>query len=183
MIKNLFIFWFFIFIINLSCDNKSESKIIKKDTTRVVNDMIINLENKIDEKEDTEKEWLVNFYKNYISFYINSPNRLNKAKLPLFFKQLDSIKKKHCTESFYLKQKENEIVSDFDYITNNEFLCTQSLNSLEVFKKINENDVYIVSFIAEYPKNENESEYKKISFEATVINNNGVYKISKTCCF
>jgi hypothetical protein len=131
---------------------------------------------------DLGKNWLFNFYTDYINFYINSPNRKDKSKLPLFFKQLDSIKKENCTENF-LKYQQEDFIKDFDFITNNEFICEQSLESLVINKKKGVNDIYIVSFIAEYPLNESNSEYKKISFDVTIVNDNGTYKISKTCCF
>jgi hypothetical protein len=164
-----------------SCKNDKNS--IPEDKTQgsdLRNDKY--LRNESTKSNDLGKKWLFNFYKDYINFYLNSPNSKEKSKLPLFFKQLDSIKKENSTEIFYKYQKE-DFIKDFDFITNNEFICEQSLESLVINQKNDEKDIYVVSFIAEYPLNELESEFKKINFDVTIMNENGKYKISKTCCF
>lgn len=182
--KKIKIYLIFIVYIILSCNNKkSELNIEKTHSLENNNKMLISTNNKLKNENDFEKKWLLNFYTEYINFYLNSSNRLDKTKLPVFFKQLDSIKKTNCTNSFYLKQNEDDIVKDFDFITNNEFICNQSIESLEINKDSIKKDTYVVSFIAEFPLNEKESEFKKISFEVSIVNENGNYKISNTCCF
>jgi len=170
--------------ITLSCNNKnSEANIEKSQTIENKKEIKITTNDQLDEVDDYGKKWLLNFYSEYINFYMNSSNRIEKTKLPIFYKQLDSIKKLNCTRSFYLKQNENDIVKDFDFITNNEFICNKSLGSLEINRKNDKKDTYIVTFIAEFPLNETESEFKKVFFEVFIINENGDYKISNTCCF
>ncbi|MCW4467446.1 hypothetical protein OGH69_00565 [Flavobacterium sp. MFBS3-15] len=126
--------------------------------------------------------WVADFYKSYINFYLNSPNRKDKSKLPVFFQELDSIKKVNCTKTFFNEQIEN-FNKDFDYITSNNFICSQSLESLKISLKKGAKDTYVVSFIAEIPLNENQSEFKREYFDVSIVSENGHYKISDTCCF
>ena len=162
-------------------DTYSLSNIENVKKSSKINDTISSIDQSVDSIH-LEKKWLINFYSEYIDFYLNSPNAKDKSKTTIFFKELDSIKKKNCTQNFYNKQIE-DFNKDFDYITNNEFICEQSLNSLEINQKKETDKTYAVSFIAEYPLNELDSEYKKTTFDVTIVNEKGIYKISKTCCF
>jgi hypothetical protein len=156
----------------VSCNNNKS--IQTKDNSTIQNNTTLN-KNKSILNNDLGKEWLYKFYSDYISFYLNSPFGKEKSSLPVFFKQLDSIKKENCTKDFYNYQKEDDF--------NNEFICKKSLETLEINQKKEINNTYIVSFIAEYPLNDSEIEYKKIYFDVTISEEKGVFKISKTCCF
>ncbi len=162
----------------IACNRKSEST----NKLKTQPNKNFSVKSKLFKNNDLGKKWLLSFYSDYIRFYINSPNGKEKSKLPLFFNQLDSIKKKNCTLNFYKNQSE-DFNKDFDYITNNEFICNQSLASLNINEKKGAKDTYVLSFIAEYPLNEFKSDYKRINFDVTIVKENNSYKISKTCCF
>lgn len=184
--KNTYLFIISLIAFNLiSCENYTKKTTddieeISKSTKSGLKDN--SIKNQLIKSHDLEKKWLIDFYISYIRFYINSSNGKDKPKMSLFFKELDSIKKQNSIQSFY-KIQTKDFNKDFDYITNNEFICEQSLTSLKINKKEGLENTYAVSFIAEYPLNEKESEYKKINFDVKVVNENGKYKISKTCCF
>jgi hypothetical protein len=180
--KNFFYIVIVIIFSLFSCNYKNGESLhnIEKDSIKINIDGDSSLV-RVD-SIDFGKKWLLNFYENYIKFNMSVVDSNEPSKVSDFFKKLDSIKKVNCTQSFFEYQLE-DFNKDFDYITNNEFVCEQSLRSLEVSKKDDQKDIYVVSFIAEYPINEEKSEYKKISFDVSIVKQNGVYRISKTCCF
>ena len=155
------------FISLIACNNVNNSKSeLKKDK---------NIIDTINTIKTMEVDSNIIALKKYYSKY---------SKIPIedYVFKIDSFQKEVFTKKFYeITHNNNQLVND--YFTNNLLLEDEFLSTLEITKKNNDGNIYIVSFMADISDIPNKRKMFKNTFEVTVIHEDKKIKIDKTCCF
>jgi hypothetical protein len=163
--KNIILILGFIFLIACNNLNNTKSELKKnkiiKDTINTIKIMEI----------DSNIIALQKYYTEY-------------SKIPIedYVFKIDSFQKEVFTKKFYeITHNNNQL--DNDYFTNNLLLEDEFLSTLEITKKNNDGNIYIVSFMADISDIPNKRKMVKNIFEVNVIYEDKKIKIDKTCCF
>lgn len=103
---------------------------------------------------------LKEFYTSYIT---------ENSKMPPNMKNIDSMKRKYCTNSLLYKIKKQEL--DYDPFLNAQDSNTEWLKTLSITKDSNKTNLYIVSYIDSYSNN-------KISVKLIIVKEKDSFKIN-----